>query len=140
MVGLASVTRGPFRAAAGIRLGGTVSAFAPGSIRLCAAARAKLSGATAIVGVDSLGNRLEAARRRGAHHAIESSRIDPVDAIITLCPGGEERMRRLMSVIQSGRVNLSPMVTHRFELDHIEKAYELSVHQRDGVLKVAITL
>ena len=48
-------------------------------------------------------------------------------------------MRRSMSVIQSGRVDLSPMVTHRFELDHIEKAYELSVHQRDGVLKVAIT-
>ena len=45
-----------------------------------------------------------------------------------------------MSVIQSGRVGPSPMVTHRFELDHIEKAYELSVHQRDGVLKVAIAL
>ena len=89
--------------------------------------------------MDSLGNRLQVAHRRGVHHAIESSRIDPVDAIITLCPGGEERMRRLMSVIQSGRVGLSPMVTHRFELDHIEKAYELSVHQRDGVLKVAIT-
>ena len=48
-------------------------------------------------------------------------------------------MRRLMSVIQSGRAGLSPMVTHRFELDHIEKSYELSVHQRNGVLKVAIT-
>ena len=75
----------------------------------------------------------------GADHTIESNRIDPVDKIITLCPGGEKRMRRLMSVIQSGRVDLSPMVTHRFELDHIEKAYELPVHQRNGVLKVAIT-
>ena len=69
----------------------------------------------------SLGNRLQVARRRGADHAIESSRIDPVDEIITLCLGGEQRMRRLMSVIQSGRVELSPMVAHRFELDHIEK-------------------
>ena len=57
----------------------------------------------------------------------------------TLCPGGKERMRRLMSVIQSGRVDLSPMVTHRFKLDDIEKASELFGHQRDGVLKVAIT-
>jgi threonine dehydrogenase-like Zn-dependent dehydrogenase len=48
-------------------------------------------------------------------------------------------MRRLMSVIQSGRVDLGPMVTHRFKLDDIEKAYELFSHQRDGVLKVAIT-
>ena len=59
--------------------------------------------------------------------------------VTTLCPGGKERMRRLMSVIQAGRVDLSPMVTHRFKLDDIEKAYELFAHQRDGVLKVAIT-
>ena len=59
--------------------------------------------------------------------------------VTTLCPGGKERMRRLMSVIQSGRVDLSPMVTHRFKLDDVEKAYELFAHQRDGVLKVAIT-
>ena len=59
--------------------------------------------------------------------------------VTTLCPGGKERLRRLMSVIQAGRVDLSPMVTHRFKLDDIEKAYELFAHQRDGVLKVAIT-
>jgi threonine dehydrogenase-like Zn-dependent dehydrogenase len=31
------------------------------------------------------------------------------------------------------------MVTHRFSLDQIEQAYDLFAHQRDGVLKVAIT-
>eukprot|EP00796_Vickermania_ingenoplastis_P000768 gene768-411_t len=56
-----------------------------------------------------------------------------------LCTGGKERMRRLMSVIQSGRLNLKPMVTHRFKLDEIEKAYDLFANQRDGVLKVALT-
>jgi alcohol dehydrogenase len=30
-------------------------------------------------------------------------------------------------------------VTHRFVLDEIEDAYDLFAHQRDGVLKVAIT-
>ena len=59
--------------------------------------------------------------------------------ITTLCPGGKERMRRLMSVVASGRVDLGAMVTHRFGLDDIEAAYELFGHQRDGVLKVAIT-
>ena len=59
--------------------------------------------------------------------------------VTTLCPGGKERMRRLMSVIASGRVDLKPLVTHRFKLDQIEAAYELFGHQRDGVLKVAIT-
>jgi alcohol dehydrogenase len=59
--------------------------------------------------------------------------------ITTLCPGGKERMRRLVNVIRSGRVDLTSMVTHRYKLDDIEAAYELFASQRDGVLKVAIT-
>jgi threonine dehydrogenase-like Zn-dependent dehydrogenase len=56
----------------------------------------------------------------------------------TLCPGGKERMRRLMEVVRSGRVDTAPLVTHRFSLDEIEVAYELFANQADGVLKVAI--
>jgi threonine dehydrogenase-like Zn-dependent dehydrogenase len=48
-------------------------------------------------------------------------------------------MRRLMAAISSGRVDLRALVTHRFKLDEIEQAYELFGHQRDGVLKVAVT-
>jgi alcohol dehydrogenase len=59
--------------------------------------------------------------------------------ITTLCPGGKERMRRLMDVIASRRADLKPLVTHRFKLDQIEDAYELFANQRDGVLKVAIS-
>jgi alcohol dehydrogenase len=59
--------------------------------------------------------------------------------VTTLCPGGKERMRRLLNVLASGRVDLKPLVTHRFKLDDIERAYEMFEHQRDGVLKVAIT-
>jgi threonine dehydrogenase-like Zn-dependent dehydrogenase len=61
-----------------------------------------------------------------------------IKIVTTLCPGGKERMRRLMSVLAAGRVDLRPLVTHRFSLDQIEQAYELFGHQRDGVLKVAI--
>ncbi|MFG1297601.1 NAD(P)-dependent alcohol dehydrogenase [Xanthobacter variabilis] len=57
----------------------------------------------------------------------------------SLCPGGKERMRRLMDVVASGRVDARALVTHRFKLDDIEAAYDLFGHQRDGVLKVAIT-
>lgn len=56
----------------------------------------------------------------------------------TLCPGGKERMRRLMAMIERGRIDTSPLVTHHFGLDDIETAYDLFAHQRDGVLKVAI--
>ncbi|MBQ1762870.1 MAG: NAD(P)-dependent alcohol dehydrogenase [Aquincola sp.] len=59
--------------------------------------------------------------------------------VTTLCPGGKERMRRLMSAIESGRADLDALVTHRYKLDDVEAAYELFAHQRDGVLKVALT-
>lgn len=56
-----------------------------------------------------------------------------------LCPGGKERMRRMIEVVRSGRVDMKALVTHRFTLDQIEEAYDLFANQRDGVLKVAIT-
>jgi threonine dehydrogenase-like Zn-dependent dehydrogenase len=59
--------------------------------------------------------------------------------VTSLCPGGKERMRRLMDTIASGRLDARPLVTHRFSLDQVEAAYDLFSHQRDGVLKVAIT-
>ncbi|MBX3414783.1 MAG: NAD(P)-dependent alcohol dehydrogenase [Pirellulales bacterium] len=59
--------------------------------------------------------------------------------VTTLCPGGKERMRRLMNVLAAGRADLQPLVTHRFKLDQIEEAYDLFANQRDGVLKVAIS-
>jgi alcohol dehydrogenase len=58
--------------------------------------------------------------------------------VTTLCPGGKERMRRLMSVVQAHRFPTRELLTHTFKLDDIEQAYELFAHQRDGVMKVAI--
>ena len=56
-----------------------------------------------------------------------------------LCPGGKERMRRLMEVVDSGRVDFELMVTHHYKLEDIVQAYDLFANQRDSVLKVAIT-
>jgi threonine dehydrogenase-like Zn-dependent dehydrogenase len=58
--------------------------------------------------------------------------------VTTLCPGGSERMRRLMAMVEHGRVDLSPLITHRFALEDIEDAFDLFSHQRDGVLKVGL--
>ena len=58
--------------------------------------------------------------------------------VTTLCPGGKERMRRLMSVIAAKRAPFRELVTHSFKLTEIEAAYDLFAHQRDGVMKVAI--
>jgi alcohol dehydrogenase len=59
--------------------------------------------------------------------------------LTTLCPGGKERMRRLMEMVRHGRLDLSPLITHSFSLDQIEDAYELFGNQSDGVVKVALT-
>jgi threonine dehydrogenase-like Zn-dependent dehydrogenase len=58
--------------------------------------------------------------------------------VTTLCPGGKERMRRLMEMVATKRVDLSPLVTHRFGLDDIHEAFDLFAAQRDGVMKVAL--
>lgn len=59
--------------------------------------------------------------------------------VSTLCPGGKERMRRLISLVKNERVNLRQLITHRFSLDEIEEAYRVFSNQLDGVIKVAIT-
>ncbi len=184
-----------------IRIGDTVAIFAQGPIGLCATAGAKLKGATTIIAVETVPERIEMAKRIGADIVIDFKNADPVDEIMrvtngrgvdvaiealglqstfenclrvlkpggtlsslgvyaddltipvaafcaglaehkivtSLCPGGKERMRRLMNVVASGRIDLEPLVTHRFKLEEIEQAYELFANQRDGVLKVAIT-
>jgi alcohol dehydrogenase len=185
-----------------IRIGDTVVVFAQGPIGLCATAGAKLMGATQIITVDGISERLEMSRRLGADVVIDYRETDAVEAIreltggrgadvaiealgiqqtfedalrvirpggtlsslgvysgkltmpldalaaglgdhtivTSLCPGGKARMRRLLSVVGSGRVDLQPLVTHRFPLDDIVAAYDLFANQRDGVLKVAITM
>jgi threonine dehydrogenase-like Zn-dependent dehydrogenase len=65
--------------------------------------------------------------------------IGDKNILTTLCPGGKERMRRLMELVRHGRLDLGSLITHRFDLASIEDAYELVSSQRDGVVKVAIT-
>ncbi len=59
--------------------------------------------------------------------------------VTTLCPGGKERMRRLIRTVESGRFDPLPLITHRYRLEDIVEAYDLFRNRRDGVLKVAVT-
>jgi alcohol dehydrogenase len=186
---------------ANVRIGETVAVFAQGPIGLCATAGARLMGASLVVGVDSIHERLHLAKRMGADEVIDFTQEDPAAAIrrltggrgvdvaiealgkqetfqacldatrpggrvsslgvyggkleipvesyvygigdkqilSTLCPGGKERMRKLIELVRHGRLDLSPLITHRFQLAEIEAAYELFGSQRDNVVKVAIT-
>src|SRR5262245_13564544 len=58
--------------------------------------------------------------------------------VTTLCPGGKERMRRLMSMVQQNRLDLTPLVTHAFTLEDLPEAFELFSHATAGVMKVGI--
>src|SRR5215203_271825 len=48
--------------------------------------------------------------------------------VTTLCPGGKDRMRRLLGMIANRRVDLTPLVTHQFALDDINEALDLFSH------------
>jgi len=58
--------------------------------------------------------------------------------VTTLCPGGKERMRRLMELVRQGRLDLTPLLTHTFSLNRITEAYQLFGERCEGVIKVAI--
>jgi len=58
--------------------------------------------------------------------------------VTTLCPGGKERMARLIAMVRSGRFDPTPLITHRFSLADINEAYRVFSNRLDGVLKVAI--
>jgi 2-desacetyl-2-hydroxyethyl bacteriochlorophyllide A dehydrogenase len=58
--------------------------------------------------------------------------------VTTLCPGGKERMRRLIELVRHGRLDLTPLLTHTFSLDNIIDAYRVFGERRSGVIKVAI--
>jgi alcohol dehydrogenase len=59
--------------------------------------------------------------------------------VTTLCPGGKERMRRLLEMVRTGHFDPAPLVTHRYRLGEIAEAYKLFGGRADGVMKVAIT-
>ena len=44
----------------------------------------------------------------------------------------------ILSLIQAGDIDTTPLITHTFPLAEIEAAYDLFEHRRDGVIKVAI--
>ncbi|CAN5359471.1 NAD(P)-dependent alcohol dehydrogenase [soil metagenome] len=61
-----------------------------------------------------------------------------IRVVTTLCPGGKERMRRLMEMVRTNRIDLTPMLTHTYSLDNIEEAYGTFGERKAGVMKVAI--
>ncbi len=52
-----------------------------------------------------------------------------------LCPGGAERMRRLLRLLQTGRIDPTPLTTHRFRFEEVEKAFKMMKTKEDGILK-----
>jgi threonine dehydrogenase-like Zn-dependent dehydrogenase len=47
-------------------------------------------------------------------------------------------MHRLMRLVETHRIGLTPLLSHTFTLDEIDRAYDLFGSRRDKVLKVAI--
>jgi alcohol dehydrogenase len=58
--------------------------------------------------------------------------------VTTLCPGGKERMKRLMRLVQAHRIDLTPLLTRFYPLAEIKEAYKLFESREPGVLKIGI--
>ena len=45
----------------------------------------------------------------------------------------------ILSLIEQGKIDTTPLITHRFPLKDIEKAYDIFENKLDGVIKIAVT-
>jgi Threonine dehydrogenase and related Zn-dependent dehydrogenases len=46
----------------------------------------------------------------------------------------------ILRLIEMGKIDTTPLITHRFPLDQIETAYQIFENRQDGVIKVAVTM
>lgn len=53
--------------------------------------------------------------------------------------GGRGQYERSMELVRSGRIDLEPMVTHRFGLEDVAEAFEVAASKTEGVIKVVLT-
>ena len=55
-----------------------------------------------------------------------------------LCPGGRERMGRLLRLIANRRVDPTLLTTHTFPFERIERAFHMMQTKQDGIIKPLI--
>jgi threonine dehydrogenase-like Zn-dependent dehydrogenase len=56
-----------------------------------------------------------------------------------LCPGGRLRLERLLRIIGQGRVDPTPMTSHTFKFEDLERAFTIMDKKTDNVVKPLIT-
>ena len=44
----------------------------------------------------------------------------------------------ILALIEAGKIDTTPLITHRYRLEDIEEAYRIFENKLDGVIKVAI--
>jgi threonine dehydrogenase-like Zn-dependent dehydrogenase len=52
--------------------------------------------------------------------------------------GGRGQYERSMELVRAGRVDLAPMVTHRFSLAEVARAFEVAASKAEGAIKVIL--
>jgi threonine dehydrogenase-like Zn-dependent dehydrogenase len=60
--------------------------------------------------------------------------------VTTFCPAGGERMAELLKLMENGKVDPTPMITHTIGLDDVVGAYDMFRNRDDGCVKIALTV
>lgn len=47
---------------------------------------------------------------------------------------------KILALIEQGKIDTTPLITHTFPLKNITAAYDLFENRRDGVIKVAVEM
>jgi S-(hydroxymethyl)glutathione dehydrogenase/alcohol dehydrogenase len=99
LLGCAGITGlGAVRHTAGVRSGETVAVIGCGGVGLNAIQGARIVGASRIIAVDRIPEKLELARRFGASDTVNASDVDPVAAVVELTGGGVDHAIEVVGI------------------------------------------
>ena len=51
---------------------------------------------------------------------------------------GISNCAEILSLIEQGMIDTTPLITHRYSLEEIEEAYRMFENREEGVIKIAV--
>lgn len=121
---------------ANVRVGDSVAVIGTGGVGLNAISGAYIAGATTIIAIDISDEKLEAAKKFGATHTINSTKVDAVAEVKALTGGGVDHAFEIIGLpaTQKQAVEMRGMLGNAYLIGISRPGNELSIPADAGAL------
>jgi threonine dehydrogenase-like Zn-dependent dehydrogenase len=70
--------------------------------------------------------------------SVNAPRMTQKNLVMSMGMGDLGNIGRLVALIEAGRLDLTPLITHTFSLDQAMDAYKIFAERTDGAVKVLL--